>query len=189
VVGIDSVSRAQSTPAISQIDWFFHTPLRPHGYDPEAPERREQYCLQQKNIGTPPQKLALSLRGPSCPVARGQWGEVLVGKPTDGASFRVLPWDDDLCIETGHHALKAHRSQDGIHFDNEIDYFLRCRTKAPRARMVWMVSWDENTPDIEVKAIPLGFIVTVTTSEEIVKLMINWASGKLDLHRSVKGEK
>ena len=150
VIGIDLVTSLNGQEA--DMDWFFHTYLRPDGYDPTLSSREDLYQLQQRNVLSPEKSLPITLHGDPVSVPAGKsWTCLWRGKNRQ-ALFSVAPLDHDLLIDFGSHYSEAHRSGDGISYEAEQDYFLRLRTSASRARLVWSLDWSENPSPVEWRA-------------------------------------
>jgi hypothetical protein len=147
VVGIDRVTPFEDQ--VAEIDWFFHTPLRPDGYDHTLPRREDPYQLRQRNVLAPERSLPITLYGNPVSVPAGQiWTHVWRGE-TRQALFSIVSLDDDLVVDFGSHFSAAHRSGDGISYEAEQDYFLRLRTSSSSARILWSLDWSEEPSRLE----------------------------------------
>jgi len=130
-----------------QIDWFFHSNLQPEGYNPSDVPRFDSYQIRQRTVSAPAWVLNVPLRGEIKTAGKADWGEIFLGEGQMTASCRFLSPDAPLQVEKGHWECKQNQTPNSNLAAGEKDWFLRFRTEATEAVVVWVFAWgDQKTP-------------------------------------------
>lgn len=141
---VDRVRCAKEDRPATHVDWFFHTPLIPEGYQASAPSRSETYKLQQRTVLEKTSQLDLAVRGHARQIETGIGLDLPLTQGAVPVLFRAVPLNAPLLLELGHHETARERSSDGLSFEGEIDYFLRYRSEALENIVAWMAVWDNS---------------------------------------------
>ena len=179
IVGVDLIVPQNTGESVRRIDGFFHTPLCPAGYAREAEARSESYRLQQRSVDGAPEPLQVEFRGGIDCAEAGIWLQKKLASET--ATFRILSLDAPLELSTGHHAMRVPQSCQATTEAEEMDYFLRSRVEAPRARIIWSLDWGGDSPEItyhetasalqlRIGSAPSGFDLSVDFENALLRL-------------------
>jgi len=179
VVGVDSIVTRETGKSVRRVDAFFHTPLCPAGYSREAEARGESYRLQQRTVAGAPDPLQIQLRGGIDRVEAGTWLKKHLA--SGAATFRILSLDAPLELSTGHHAMRVPQSCQAISEAEEMDYFLRSRVEAPRARILWALDWGGDSPEITYRETASALQVRVGSASSGLDMVIDFENAGLCL--------
>lgn len=167
-----------------RIDWFFHSDLKPKGYDLDAEGRTSEYQLRKRIAVVAPFTLEVSTRGPVIRGSVGEWGGMEFQNDALSARFRFLALDAPLEIETGHYHHRETHAIGDFAAHGEDDYFIRARTEARIAHAVWLVEWGKSALDVGVADEDGSPVLRIGTPSGALECIIQFKNSTLTLNKS-----
>ena len=179
VLFVDGVEGNGEQPGESLYDWFFHTPLLPEIFDSSATPEVEHYASTPADRLDAGKSVEIPVQGRPVSVRRGEWASFrLEGKSP--ALLRMIGLDADFSSQAGHHFFTEAREQNRLQAVVAEDYFLRFRTSARKARALWLFSWGETSPQIELEAASRNGSIALTLDRRW-KIQVNFADNRLEV--------
>jgi len=181
VVLVDRVSRDSSPALEPKIDWFFHSAFAPAIFSLEVSPIREQYQMQQRDVGHPPGTLEIEVRGKPRVAAHQEWLNIAFAGQQETMEMDLMPLDAPVIIDAGVHL--ATKPEDICGGGSLKDYFIRGRSLPLKNRVIWVFSWGRPKPEISLKSAE-GNTVSLridTSSGQRVDWRVDFANNSMEL--------